>query len=269
MTGEVPLRGRCHGRVARRFANLAPPLPIPRHAALHEGHDIEAVQWTLDGATFAADRMRTGTLIDQMVGCATLAICTSEVWTEARLARLGPVALGQLQLGLERIDRSLPVTIDFATEHLALGRTLRDVPQEGSDWLPKGSLWATVSTRWMLADAFLQANDAAQALAACASLPWPQRRQRLATPIPPAAMANPAIAMLVPNWASAERSRRESVSLLRLLRLSVAMHRGEPAPTLDDPLGDGPLAMVAEADATRLASAGSVERPNLTRLVAR
>ncbi|MBL8755855.1 MAG: hypothetical protein JNK15_21340 [Planctomycetes bacterium] len=252
--------------VDRWIANMA---VFTARAALHEGRDLEAVQSTLDGATFAADRMRTGTLIDQVIGAAVLAICTSEVWTEARLDQLDEVALATLHTGLDRIDASLPTTLDLASEYLELGRILHDVPQDGADWLPKGSLWCMLSPRWMLADAFVQAAAMARRLDTTASVAWPERRLDLEQPLPASALSNPMLAVMLPNLASCEGSRREALSLLRLLRMSVALHLGEPAPRLDDPLGSGPLAIAEESDSMRLSSVGSAKRATLARVVVR
>ena len=77
------------------------------------------------------------------------------------------------------------------------------------------------------------------------------------------------LAMLVPNLVSAEQSLREGIAAVRLLRMAVALHRGEDAPPLPDPLGDGALRVEPAAEGTRLSSAGTAARPQLVRIVRR
>ena len=54
-----------------------------------------------------------------------------------------------------------------------------------------------------------------------------------------------------------ETYRRRAIASLRLLRLAVLHHAGEPLPALADPLGDGDLEVVRAEGELLLRSRGS------------
>lgn len=238
-------------------------------ALRHRGAGLAAVQQSLDAATFAVDLHRKGTLIEQMIASAAVAIATNECWTEAALARLDATALAALADGLERLDAQLPETLDFDGELSFSLRWSMATPAES-----RPSTFAAwrygFSTRWMFADAMLRAAKTNHELDSASTLAWPQRQALLDLELGAlAACGNPIVAMMVPNLATAERGLRETKTLVRLLRMSVARHRGLDLPPLRDPLGDGPLRVTALPDGSvRLHGAGTEWRQNLVRIVA-
>lgn len=253
---------------ARWVANCA---MFEARALRHRGEHLAAVQVSLDAATFAADLHRRGTLIDQMVASAIVAIATGETWPEEALARLDDAALAQLAAGLERLDSLLPTTADHDGEMAFALRAIAAAPIAG-DWMP-GMLAAWrhgFSARWMFADALLQQAQSCRLLARETGLDWPQREALLEQQIRALlASGNPVSAVMVPNMAGPERNLRESLTIVRLLRMSVAHHLGRELAPLSDPLGDGPLQVTPrDGGGVRLQSVGTDQRRKLARDVA-
>ncbi|HEU4418519.1 MAG TPA: hypothetical protein VFT55_06240 [Planctomycetota bacterium] len=229
-----------------------------------EGRSVEAVQHTLDAAQFGADLLRRGSLINQMIAVAILTIAT-DCWPEEKLRRLDRSALDLLASGLERLDRALPETLDLTGELLFLSHSLRWATTDDS-WVPSFEWRYGFSSRWMIADAFLQVAGAAAQLEADPSVPWSKRQaqidewfRRLSEG------ANPVVSIMIPNFTSAERNLRQALTILRLLRASLELHRGNEAPPLRDPLGDGPLLVSADAAGVKLRSAGTLRDQPLER----
>lgn len=250
---------------ARWVANCA---MFEARALRHRGEHLAAVRVSLDAATFAADLHRRGTLIDQMVASAIVAIATAETWPEEALARLDDEALRQLAEGLERLDPLLPMTADHDGEMAFSLRTIAAAPIEG-DWVPgKLAAWRHgFSARWMFADALQQQTQAYRLLARETELDWPQREALIELQISSlVATGNPVCAVMVPNLTAAERNLRESLTLVRLLRMSVAHHLGREQAPLRDPLGDSPLQVTPRDDGgVRLHSVGTELRRKLAR----
>lgn len=240
-------------------------------ALRQEGRHREAVQCTLDAAALSRDLLRTGVLIDQMIGCATLAIATTEAWPEPALDDLDDDALALLATGLARLDTSLPAVLDDRVERLFLAAEIeRSTGDE--QWLPSfGASWRFgFSTRWMLADAFLQHSALARRLAGRTNAPWPERlalweRESAAT----LAGGNPVLAVCLPNLSSAEGNWREQLGALRLLRGAIELHRGNPMPKLLDPIAGQPIAMATTDGAITLTCASTGNRPAKQRVVRR
>jgi hypothetical protein len=227
----------------------------------HERRPSEAVQHTLDAAQFGGDLLHRGTLVNQMIAVAMLAIAT-DCWPEDKLRRLDRNALDLFARGLERLDRSLPETLDLTGELLYMSQSLRWVGADDS-WVPSLEWRYGFSSRWMIADAFLQVAAAASQLEAEPSIRWSQREAQIDQWFDRLSDgANPVVSIMVPNFTSAEKSLRLSLAMLRLLRASIELHRGNEAPPLHDPLGDGPLLVSANAAGVTLRSAGSLrDRP--------
>ncbi|HZN41885.1 MAG TPA: hypothetical protein VFD82_23980 [Planctomycetota bacterium] len=230
----------------------------------HEGRSIEAVQRTLDAAQFGADLLHRGSLINQMIAVAILMIAT-DCWPEEMLRRLDRDALDLLASGLERLDRELPETLDLTGELLFLSHSLRWAGADDS-WVPSFEWRYGFSSRWMIADAFLQVAGAAAQLEADPAVPWSKRQaqidewfRRLSEG------ANPVVSIMIPNFTSAEMNLRQALAILRLLRASLELHRGNEAPPLRDPLGDGPLLVTADAAGVKLRSAGTLRDQPLER----
>lgn len=240
-------------------------------ALRHEGRHLEAVQATLDAAAMAADLLRRGILIDQMIGCATLAIATSEAWPEAALDELDDDALDLLASGLARLDATLPLALDDRVERLFLAWHLQNSAGDAT-WLPSlGSTWRFgFSTRWMLADAFLRQGAMARRLAERDNAPWAERatlweRESAAA----LASGNPVLAMCVPNRNAAEGNWRQQLAALRVLRASVEVHRGNAAPSLLDPISGAPLRVSSHENTTTISGDSITAQPATQRIVRR
>ncbi|HEX5054174.1 MAG TPA: hypothetical protein VFZ65_20515 [Planctomycetota bacterium] len=250
----------------RWVANIA---VFEARALRGEGHDVESVRRTLDAATLGVDLVHDGLLINQMIGAALIAIATSEAWPEPALATLSPPALEELARGLAALDACLPERIAMAREMLFMAENLQQVPDQRA-WCGGGTWRYGFSSRWMLADAFLQTEASQARLAAAPMSSWSDRQRQLARQEEVlAASGNPVATMMLPSLVAAEQSLREVLAMLRLLRLSVDLHRGRDVAALPDPLGDGALLVEEHGDARIVRSAGSNERRRFERLVAR
>lgn len=252
---------------ARGLCNLAIDTA---ERALDAGDAQTAIELTLDASTFAHDLMQRGSLIDQMVGGALMAIATGEAWPEAQLARLDAANLQRLADGLERLDRMLQPAIDGNGEVLTLAHSLGNAPL-GCAYGPSLQAWSFgFSARWMLADAFSRAVALVRTLEQERTRPWPQRRALFQLELGALqGRSNPMLDIIVPNYESAELNRRISVAMLRLLRMSIALHQGLSLPPLPDPLGDGAIAVHGDDAGTHLHCVSSVQQKHLVRFVAR
>jgi hypothetical protein len=239
-------------------------------ALRHAGHGRAAVQRTLDAASLGADLLRHGTLLQQVLGGAIVTIATSAAWSEAAIAELDREALDMLATGLERLDRALPDTPDATGELLGLARSWQR-PGEGGWSMPTTSAWRFgFSARWMLADAFAAMRATARDLEQSRELAWPARAALLA--IEQDALAesgNPLLPLAAGALGAAERDARAMRTQLRLLRMSIDLHRGRDVPPLPDPLGDGPLRVRHTSTGVRLHSAAAEQNPSLARDVLR
>lgn len=237
-------------------------------ALRHEGRHVEAVQQTLDAAALAADLVRRGALIDQMIGAATLAIATTEAWPEPALSTLDQPALDALESGLQHLDESLPTVLDDRRERLFMAWHIQNA-SGSEDWLPSTpSAWRFgFSTRWMLADAFLRHSELAHRLTRAGSV-WAERaatwdRESAAA----LASGNPVIAVSLPNLRAAEGSWREVVAKVRLLRMAVDLHCGRPPAALLDPIGGAPIRVTRSEHGTTLECEPIPGRAELLRFV--
>jgi len=238
-------------------------------ALLHEGRDLDAVRTSLDATTLGLDTIRTGALINQMIGAAVLAIGPS-MWTEERLSALSPAALEALASGLEHIDRELPATIDLESEALVMARAIRHLPISEALGSTGGSWRYGFSARWMLADSFGGYVEVAQQIDAADALPWPQRQALMELAIGEHVdRGNALLGPLGGTLTSGERSLRQTVAMLRLLRMAVDLHRGLDLPPLRDPLDDGPIRVTKSETGTRLHCHDTDEQPRLARVVRR
>ncbi len=215
-----------------------------RRRAAHGDAD-GAVTLGLDALTMATDVLRAPLLIQQMIGCALVAIVTDQVFDDEMLTRIDGVARLRLARGLATLEESVPAWCDGRAEALVLGH--QALGPDGST-----ELIATAHALALLWDR----------VAASPAAGWTARRQqfdtlRQAYPDEPLA----SVAGIAQNC---EQMVRQAVARLRLLRLAVA------APTepliLADPLGDGPICMTRTDDEQLTFRAGSDgEAKHLTR----
>ncbi|MFO0314602.1 MAG: hypothetical protein ACK539_15385 [Planctomycetota bacterium] len=237
-------------------------------ALLHEGRGDEAVRVSLAGLTLGRDVLHSGLLINQMMGCAVLAIGV-DTWTDERLSRLSPTDRELLADGLAALDAQLPVALDFTSE---LGFAAAAIAQiEATDGKEQGNsalgAWRHgFSPRWQLASHFLGYADVVRLADATRDLPWPEREARLRAAI---AEADAAGNVFVFHLDNVERQLRSAVASVRLLRMALDLHAGRDASALADPLAAAPIAVSAGEGGVRLASADAAKQPRLQRLVVR
>lgn len=221
------------------------------------GQPSNAVERTLDAATFGADLMQTGLLINTIIGAAMVAIAVDEAWPESALSQLDAPSLDLLAEGLDRLDRRLPTFTDLDGELRFIGHWLQHMPLEENKDLSPASWRFGFSTRWMAADAYLRFAAAGERIVDGPNLSWPQRKAWLELEIQQmTAAGNPLTAMMVPNLMSSESTLREVQTRVRLVRMAVAAHRGIQSHPLQDPLGAGPFAVAKDGDRVVFRSAG-------------
>lgn len=259
---ELPLDEPSHGIVnllqARWLVNMA---VLEARALRLAGQPRQAVEHTLDAAQFGADLVHSGVLIHAMIGAAMVSIATSEAWPDEALQRLDAPSLELLAKGLERLDALLPERTDLTGELRFISSWLRrHGGGRASDFGVDLQSWRYgFSARWMIADAFLQAAATSERLTGEPQLSWPQREAWMDLEF--GMMndgGNPAASMMAPNLAAGERTLRGMVAQVRLLRMAVERHRGAGPVLLQDPLGDGPFAVVHEDHGVVLRSDGEL-----------
>ncbi|MFN7672356.1 MAG: hypothetical protein ACK5S5_18080 [Planctomycetota bacterium] len=237
-------------------------------ALLHEGRGDEAVRVSLAGLTLGRDVLHSGLLINQMIGCAVLAIGV-DTWTDERLSRLSPTDRELLADGLAALDAQLPVALDFASELGFAAAAIAQIEaaggkQQGSR--ARGAWRHGFSPRWQLASHFLGYADVVRLADATRDLPWPEREARLRAAIADEDAAGNAFVAHLDN---VERQLRSAVASVRLMRMALDLHAGRDASALADPLAAAPIAVSAGEGGVRLASADAAKQPRLQRLVVR
>ena len=237
-------------------------------ALLHEGRGDEAVRVSLAGLTLGRDVLHSGLLINQMMGCAVLAIGV-DTWTDERLSRLSPTDRELLADGLAALDAQLPVALDFASELGFAAAAIAQIEAAGGKQQGSSALGAWrhgFSPRWQLANHFLGYADVVRLADATRDLPWPEREARLRAAIADEDAAGNAFVAHLDN---VERQLRSAVASVRLLRMALDLHAGRDASALADPLAAAPIAVSAGEGGVRLASADAAKQPRLQRLVVR
>ncbi len=222
-----------------------------------QGKHREAVELTLDAAAFGADLVRTGPLVQQMVGAAMVAIAVHEAWTDEALRRLDPESLALLASGLARLDAQMHPTLDLIGEQYCTAAQVLKAPVGSSETtLGAPSLRYGFSTQWMMADAFLRMSGCYARLSkGDPQQPWPQRTAVIERELGElAASGNPICKIAAPNLASAERSLRTAVAMVRMLRMAIEVLQGKEPTELQDPLGPGVIAVDRQGPSVRLFS---------------
>jgi hypothetical protein len=227
-----------------------------------------AVGWTLDAATLGADLCQRGLLINQMIGCAVLAIATREAWPDAALGALDADGLALFGSGLARLDERLQPCLHFVDDLAAMAADAVAAPTAPDlGWRWSLLAWRhAFSCRWMTADALLHVFALARGLGAV-DANWPARcaaYERMCA----AALrsSNPYVGVCVPNFRAAEQNLRETIAEVRMLRVAVALHQGLPL-ALADPLGEGPLQVEVAAGRTRISSVAADDQGARVRVV--
>ena len=256
---DEPSQGIVHLLHARWLVNMA---VLEARALRLAGQPRQAVEHTLDAAQFGADLVHSGVLIHAMIGAAMVSIATNEAWPDEALQRLDAPALELLAKGLERLDALLPERTDLTGELRFISSCWLQGHHGGraSDWGVDLQSWRYgFSSRWMIADAFLQTAATSERLTGEPQLSWPQREAWMELEF--RVMndgGNPVANVMAPNLAAGERTLRGTVAQVRLLRMAVERHRGTGPVLLQDPLGDGPFAVVHEDAGVVLRSDGEL-----------
>jgi len=238
-------------------------------ALRHAGQHRQAVEWTLDAATLGGDLVQQGILINQIIGIAMVAIAVGEAWPDVALQQLDGETLDLFATGLERLDRRLPSSLDFVGELRFMASYLQKTPIDEETATAWDAWRYGFSTRWMVADGFAQVATAMAKLEEGADFAWPRRRVWMEEGFRDlVAGANPVTNCFIPNVSSAELNLREVLTQVRILRVAVDARRGVTG-SLPDPLGEGPLALIAEPEGLRIRSAGERNEAPIERFVRR
>ncbi len=234
-----------------------------------EGDLSESVGATLDAMTVGVDCVRDGVLINQMVGCALVAI-GCEAWGEEDLHILDEAHLRTFSAGLAQLDARLPASLRMEHEFTVMVGLLFDAPFRADAWhgWHGGASWRhAFSDAWMVAEAFALMADGIDRMDAIRDAPWPHREAEYEREAERMRQSGNAVAaMITPNLACAERSLRRVKAEVRLLRTAVDLLRGE-APRLPDPLGQGDLKVTTTQGVTEISSVGDEWRQQLRREV--
>lgn len=182
------------------------------------GDSEGAVALGLDALTMATDVLRAPLLIQQMIGCALVAILTDQTFDEEALSLLDDASRATLTRGLAVLDDATRTWCDGRAEALVIGTQALG---------PDGSREA-VTTALALATFWDE-------VAAAPASGWQTRRSQLeaiAERHPDEPIAS--VSGIVVNC---ERMIRQAAARIRLLRLAA----GDGTMTFEDPLGDGPF----------------------------
>ena len=230
-----------------------PVAKIALVAARHElaaGRAELALQRTADALTLARDQLQVGVPMYELIGADTVEACCA-AWPDRALQRLAPSLLRDFAEVLRRFDEATPadaVASTLAGCRLLAEDAFRD-PQRGS-WRQLAA-WAFTppENRTPTAPQIDAYFDAVEALPP-PSAPWSTREPALAA----AGALLPQLAAFGP--VDTERVRRGTLARVRLLRMAIVHHLGEPIPPLGDPFGDGELRVTEEGCGLRFSSCG-------------
>jgi hypothetical protein len=262
MTWSAGLSHRCHNLLTTRvLCNLA---VLDAHQAARAGQGLVAVQRLLDAMQLGRDFLQAPILIDQMIGCALLAIAAREGVAQVDLWRhLDDAARAVLAEGLARLDASLPLDGEWLTSEAVLfanhfaqlkgsvsgaffGTGHSDLSMRLQAWRYGCSLTLAVANHGL---AHLAAGERLRELAAGkASLDMPAVT-RLHDEL--SGSTNPVSRLCTPNLLSGTENRLLSLAQMRLLRMACQHARGEAVEALPDPHGGTLRCVVDDAgDAT-------------------
>ncbi len=249
----------------RRAVNLT---VLESRRARAEGELRESIGLTLDAMTVGVDCIQDGVLINQMIGCALVAIACQS-WSDEDLHALDQQHLEALASGLAQLDARLPDSLRMEHEFTVMVGLLFDAtdPEDWRDWHGGASWRYGFSDNWMTAEAFSLMAEGIARMDAIREAPWPQREaeyEREAARMRDS--GNAVAAMITPNLSCAEFSLRRGAAELRLLRAAADLLRGAPQP-LADPLGSGELRVESVDGAVEISSVGDDPHRRLRRQV--
>ena len=206
------------------------------------GDSEGAVALGLDALTMATDVLRAPLLIQQMIGCALVAILTDQTFDEEALSHLDDASRATLTRGLAVLDDATRTWCDGRAEALVIGT--QALGSDGSRDSVRAAL--ALATFW-------------DEVAAAPASGWQTRQSQLEAIA--ARHPDEPIASVPGVVVNCERMIRQAAARIRLLRLAA----GDGTVTLEDPLGDGPFLRQETAEGAivyrcRDESANSVSR---------
>mgnify|MGYP006990009733 CR=1 FL=1 len=264
-----PLPG--HGRadpteVLWQWRMVAQCAGLEARALRAAGDHVGAARCWLDAASLAGDLTQGATLIEHLVAAALIGWLCTEL-SEAELERMPADALELLAAGCARLDARLPVAPDPRPDLLTMAALVQAADTPGgiaADWRHGFSL------RWSIGAAVTALAEQAQEVAVDADAAWPIRAARLtAASETLLANTNPIVRMIAPNLPAVEREWRRLRATVRVLRVSLDLHRGLDVPELEDPVGGGFVMVTPRDGGLHVACAPLGEGDEPTRRVVR
>lgn len=220
----------------------------------------------LDGITAALDTATAGIGVERLIGQqGVLWLC--EEFTDAMLAELDRSRLEKLDRALQDLIAVHPIGDGFLEREIAhRAACTGDDQRFDPAALGLGRRWVAwrhgFSMRSYARSAIveqLELLERSRRRAPIATATWTERRHALDT-LKDELRAAAHTGFMLPDAADIEESCRRAGVALRLLRLAVVFHLGEPLPQLRDLLGDGMLQVEIDGDRARFASADGMER---------
>lgn len=209
------------------------------------GESPKAARLLLDAGQFSRDLGSNGPLIAEMVGVAMFGLVFEELRALLQSGDLNAEALGEIERGLETLDRSFPKAGDTRmNEALVCGVGIIQVERDGGYSYPDGEKiplhhWRYgFSSQLVLADAFGINLRFMRRLAELDSLPWREvlrNVDQLEADL--SRENNPLIRTITVGVIRAYRYGPERRAQLRLLRLAVRYRLTGEILELEDPFG--------------------------------
>lgn len=230
------------------------------------GDHVGSARCWLDAASLVSDQAQGATLMEDLVVAALFDWLCKEL-SEAELERMPADALELLAAGCARLDARLPVTPDPRPHLLTMAALMQAADTPGgiaADWRHGFSL------RWSIGAAVTALAEHARQVAVDADAAWPIRAARLTTASETLlANTNPILRLIAPNLPAVEREWRRLRATVRVLRVSLDLHRGLDVPELEDPVGGGFVMVTPRDGGLHVACAPLGESDEPTRRVVR
>ena len=257
---------------ARDVANAA---VVTARRLLAQGKRQDALDTALDAAQFAVDMQQSPVVIDQMIASALVTIVASELFDESFLAALdagqkasAASAVAQLESRCVRGFRGQGDVLLLAN---SLKRSAASASPELESEVPERELtswrygW---SKRWAMADGVMLLVDICMQLDREADLTWTPRQELLDAQRQRIRLSsNPALGAWEETISGCERTARIALAHVRLLHAALRLSMGESVESIQDPLGDGPFAVVRDGETVRVSSSGGSKLHPLSRSV--
>ena len=238
-----------------------------------QGKVQEALEVGLDAAQFAIDMQQSPVVIDQMIATALSTIVCSELFDEAFLVSLDATQKATAERAFAQLESQCLHGFRGEGDVLLLAHSLKrsaaDALPELESEVPEAELttwrygW---SKRWAMADGVMLLVDICSQLENGVDLSWTLRQELVEAQCQRIRVsANPALGAWDGTIVGFERSARIALSHVRLLRAALRLSLGESVESIQDPLGDGPFAVVRDGASVRVSSNGGTKLHPLSR----